>query len=188
MEQCVTEQFQKPLLCSQSDMDAMLLSLSESILKDDIDFSDLILIGVYSNGYPIAERLAKLISIKKDCYIPVGGLDVSVYRDDIESLGQYVTLKESSIPVDIHDKTVILVDDVIHHGRTARAAMNALFDFGRPQSVRYCTLLDRGDRCLPIKSNYVGRTISVPSHQYVAVNLLEVDGEDSIYLVSAKES
>tara|TARA_A100001011_G_C14004063_1_gene712691 strand:- start:178 stop:744 length:567 start_codon:yes stop_codon:yes gene_type:complete len=187
MEKCVIDQFNKTLLCSNSDIDAMISQLAETIIKEYNDFTDVIIVGVLSNGAPIAERLAKLISIKKDIQLPVGFLDVAVYRDDIESLGQYVTLKESNLPVDIHNMRVILVDDVIHHGRTARAALNALFDFGRPLDVAYSVLIDRGERCLPIKPNFVGRTISISSSQYVAVNLLEVDGEDAIYLVSANE-
>ena len=180
------DQFTKTVYCSASDVDAMIMALAGSIMSDYDDFSSVVLVGVYSHGFPLAERLSKLISIKKDVQIPVGGLDVSVYRDDIESLGQYVTIKESTMPVDVHNKTIILVDDVVHHGRTARAALNALFDFGRPKEVRYCALIDRGERCLPIKPDYIGRQISVQSQQYVAVNLLEIDGEDTVYLVSAE--
>ena len=169
-------------------MDAMIMSMANAILADYDDFSSVVIVGIYSHGYPLAERISKLISIKKDLKLPVGALDVSVYRDDIESLGQYVTLKESSIPVEIHNKSVILIDDVIHHGRTARAALNALFDFGRPKEVKYAALIDRGERCLPLKPDYVGRTISVQSQQYVSVNFLEIDGEDTVYLVSAQDS
>lgn len=185
MDNTVLDQFTKTVYCEASDVEAMVVSLANKIMADHDDFSEVALVGVYSHGFPLAERISKLISIKKDIQLPVGGLDVSVYRDDIESLGQYVTLKESTMPVDIHNKTIILVDDVVHHGRTARAALNALFDFGRPQAVRYCALIDRGERCMPIKPDYVGRQISVQAHQYVAVNLLEIDGEDTVYLVSA---
>ena len=148
-------------LCDDRDLEAMIQDLARIILSNDLSLKDTVLVGILGNGYPIAERLSKYIYRQTNHKIPVGKLDVSVYRDDIESLGQFITLRGSDIPCDIEQRTVILIDDVIHHGRTARAALNALLDFGRPKSIQLGVLFDRGSRDVPIQPNYTVRQITL---------------------------
>ena len=115
--------------------------------------------GVLTNGVPIGKRMAGIIAEKASVEVPVGSLDVALYRDDIFEKGHYITVRESDIPFDLTGKTVVLVDDVLFHGRTIRAALDGLMDFGRPRRVDLAVLVDRGHRDLPIMANFVGETL-----------------------------
>lgn len=154
--------------------------LAHEIVENNRGTDGLVLIGVLTRGYPLAQRLAAAIEEFEGARVPVGRLDIGLYRDDVTQ--RPAPLRPSAIPVDIDGKTVVLVDEVIFTGRTTRAALDAIVDFGRPARVRLAVLVDRGHRELPIRPDFVGKNIPTGLDQSVRVRLLEVDGEDAVYL------
>ncbi|HEY4670138.1 MAG TPA: bifunctional pyr operon transcriptional regulator/uracil phosphoribosyltransferase PyrR [Tepidiformaceae bacterium] len=154
--------------------------LAHEIVENNRGTDGLVLVGVLTRGYPLAQRLAAAIREFEGVSVPVGRLDIGLYRDDVTQ--RSASLRPSAIPVDIDGKTVVLVDEVIFTGRTTRAALDALVDFGRPAKVRLAVLVDRGHRELPIRPDFVGKNIPTGLEQSVRVRLLEVDGEDAVYL------
>jgi pyrimidine operon attenuation protein/uracil phosphoribosyltransferase len=141
----------------------------------------LTLVGVLSRGVPLAQRIAANIRQFEELDLPVGSLDITLYRDDLEQDDPEV--RGSSVPFDVTGKTVVLVDDVLYTGRTARAAMDALLDLGRPAAIRLAILVDRGHRELPIRADHVGKNVPTARGERVLVNLEETDGEDGVIVV-----
>lgn len=141
----------------------------------------LALVGVLSRGVPLAQRIAANIRQFEGLYLPVGSLDITLYRDDLNQDDPEV--RDSSVPFDVTGKTVVLVDDVLYTGRTARAAMDALLDLGRPAAIRLAILVDRGHRELPIRADHVGKNVPTARGERVLVNLEETDGEDGVIVV-----
>ena len=139
------------------------------------------LIGIHTGGVWIAERLHAALGLR----IPLGTLDVSFYRDDYGTIGLHRDVKTSELPFDVNDRQLVLVDDVLYTGRTIRAAMNELFDYGRPASIRLAALVDRGGRELPIHADIVGLTVTTGPDEQVEVRVRELDGEDGVYLLRA---
>jgi pyrimidine operon attenuation protein/uracil phosphoribosyltransferase len=145
---------------------------------------NLILVGIKRRGVPLAARLGKLIHQIEKTPVSVGTLDITLYRDDLSTVGAApVIQKATPLGVDISDKNVILVDDVLYTGRTIRAAMDALFDHGRPRRVQLCVLIDRGHRELPIEAVFVGRTVQTTDMEIIEVRLSEIDNEEQVVLV-----
>ena len=143
---------------------------------------DLILLGIMRRGAPLAERLASLLTtLGHD--VSVGKLDINLYRDDLTKVASHPIVRKTELPVDIDGKDVILIDDVLYTGRTVRAAMEALNDYGRVQSLRLAVLIDRGCRELPIEANFVGRAIEIQSDEIVDVRVVEVDGTDNVRIL-----
>lgn len=138
---------------------------------------DTLIVGIHTGGAWIAERLHALLQ----CTQPLGTLDISFYRDDFSRIGLHPQVKPSSLPVDLEGRAILLVDDVLHTGRTVRAAMNELFDYGRPASIRLAVLVDRGGHELPIRPDFAGLTISVPGHQNINLSRLD-DGHLTLSL------
>lgn len=153
--------------------------IGHEILERNRDHSGIVLVGIHKRGVPLAERLGKAISDIDGNSIPVGHLDISFYRDDV-SLRSPQDISSTEFPVDVAGKTVILVDDVLYTGRTVRAAIDAVVDFGRPDQVQLAVLVDRGHRELPIKADYVGKNIPTRKDDDVVVLLTETDGEDAV--------
>lgn len=156
------------------------LRISHEIVEKQAGTDGLVLIGIQRRGVPLARRLAAAIRDHEGVEIPVGALDITFYRDDLSLIAQQPIVKGTDIPVDLNDKTVVLVDDVLYTGRTIRAAMDALVDFGRPRAIRLAVLVDRGHRELPIRADHVGKNVPTSREEQVAVRLVEVDGEDSV--------
>ncbi|KAB3533150.1 bifunctional pyr operon transcriptional regulator/uracil phosphoribosyltransferase PyrR [Alkaliphilus serpentinus] len=156
--------------------------IAHEILEKNKGPKDLILIGIKTRGVPIAKRLAAKIKEFEDFDIPVGLLDITLYRDDLSKENLDPVIHGSSIPYDINDKTVILVDDVLYTGRTARAALDALVDIGRPSIIQLAVLIDRGHRELPIRADYVGKNVPTAKNEIVKVRLQETDDENSVML------
>jgi pyrimidine operon attenuation protein / uracil phosphoribosyltransferase len=151
-------------------------SIRERCPSDELAF-----IGIHKRGIPLSERVYALL--KPDLPgLRIGRVDISLYRDDLKSLEVMPKLIGSEINFDLDDKHVILFDEVLHTGRTARAGIDELLDYGRPRQVQLAVLIDRGGRELPISADFVGETMEVPPHQRVAVRFEEVDGEDAVYL------
>ncbi|HUK52303.1 MAG TPA: bifunctional pyr operon transcriptional regulator/uracil phosphoribosyltransferase PyrR [Candidatus Binatia bacterium] len=143
------------------------------------------LIGIRRRGVPLAQRLARTMRALTGAEVPIGVLDITLYRDDLSLAAGHPVVQSSEIPFSVDDRDLILVDDVLFTGRTARAAMNGLFDLGRPRRIQLCALVDRGHRELPIEANYVGRRIETRADELIDVRLAELDGEDRVVLVSA---
>lgn len=155
--------------------------LSHEILEQTADLSVLALIGIRTRGAPLAERLAGELRGLAGSRPPVGALDVTLYRDDLNRGGVRAKLRKTELPFSCEGKDVILVDDVLYTGRTARAALAALVSFGRPRRVRLAILVDRGGRELPIRADFVGRNVEAGRHEEVRVHLEETDGRDAVF-------
>ncbi len=165
-----------------NDLRRAITRIAHEIVERNHGAEDLVLLGLYTRGVAIAHRIAKAITSFEDVTVPVGALDVAFFRDDI-SLRQVVPLGATEVPVDIGDRIVILVDDVLFTGRTVRSALDAITELGRPRSVQLAVLVDRGHRELPIRADSVGKNLPTKKVEDVRVRLTEVDGaDDSIEL------
>jgi pyrimidine operon attenuation protein/uracil phosphoribosyltransferase len=156
------------------------IRLSHEIVEKHAGTDGLVLIGIQRRGVPLARRIAAAIAEHEGAVIPVGALDITFYRDDLSLVAQQPVVKGTELPTAIDAKTIILVDDVLYTGRTIRAAMDALVDFGRPQAIRLAVLVDRGHRELPIRADHVGKNVPTSREELVRVHLDEIDGEDGV--------
>ena len=173
-------------IMSEEDMRRALARVAHEILERNQGSNDLVLVGIYTRGVHLARRLADNILRFEGSQVPVVELDVSLYRDDVQNRPRPL-VKPTSFPADIHDKNVVLVDDVLYTGRTIRAALDALNDFGRPRRVQLAIFLDRGHRELPIRADYVGKNIPTAPNERVRVRLLEADGVDEVTIVQVED-
>src|ERR1700722_4461659 len=174
---------EKSQLMSAEDMDRTLHRLAHEIAEKSGGTSNLALIGIRRRGVPIAQRIARARRGIDGSDVPVGTLDITLYRDDVSKIAAQPVLHSSEIPFPVDDKDLIVVDDVLYTGRTIRAAMNGLFDLGRPRRIRLCVLIDRGHRELPIEASFVGRHIQTSDAEIIEVRLTEVDQEERVMLV-----
>lgn len=156
--------------------------LASEIVEQTSDFSKLVLLGIYTRGAPLAEILVKQIEALEQVPVPLGFLDITFYRDDLDQINLR-TPEKTDIPFDLTGKTVILVDDVIYKGRTIRAALNAVNDYGRPEKIRLAVLVDRGHRDLPIHPDFTGKALPTSKEEKVRVYLQSVDGQDRVELI-----
>jgi len=171
-------------LMSPEDMQRALVRIAHEIVERNKGANDIVLVGMQTRGVPLAKRLATTIKGLEGITVPVGSLDISLYRDDLSSLSLKPTVHRTDIPVDISDKQVVLVDDVFYTGRSIRAAMDALIDLGRPLSIQLAVLVDRGHRELPIRADYVGKNIPTSKDEEIKVSVKEVDAEDKVTILS----
>ncbi len=160
--------------------------IAREIAEHHGGIDNLVLIGIVRRGANLAERIAALLNENGMSHVPVGTLDISSYRDDGKGIAGDPRLLGRHIPFSLDDRHVVLVDDVLYTGRTVRAALTALADLGRPESVEFAALVDRGERELPIRADYVGRNITTPEGQRVYVKLTEVDGVDAVLIGEQK--
>jgi pyrimidine operon attenuation protein / uracil phosphoribosyltransferase len=154
--------------------------VSHEIVEKQAGTQGLALVGIQRRGVPLARRIAAAIREHEGVEIPVGALDITFYRDDLSLVAQQPIVKGTEIPFDLNGRTVVLVDDVLFTGRTIRAAMDALIDFGRPHAIRLAVLVDRGHRELPIRADHVGKNVPTSREESVQVSLEETDGEDGV--------
>jgi pyrimidine operon attenuation protein/uracil phosphoribosyltransferase len=154
--------------------------LSHEIVEKQAGTDGLVLIGIQRRGVPLARRIAAAIAEHEGGQVPVGALDITFYRDDLSLIAQQPIVKGTELPSAIDARTIVLVDDVLYTGRTIRAAMDALVDFGRPQAIRLAVLVDRGHRELPIRADHVGKNVPTSREEIVRVHLDEIDGEDGV--------
>lgn len=163
--------------------DRILTRISHEILEKNKGSKDLILMGMRTRGEFLARRIQNKLKIFDGADLPLGVLDVTLYRDDFRMRIKQPEVSVSNITFDINEKHIILVDDVLYTGRTVRSAMNAIMDLGRPASIQLCILIDRGHRELPIRADYVGKNIPTSLNEEIKVRMTEVDEEDAIYLI-----
>ena len=174
---------EKSQLLSGSEIERTLVRLAHEIVEKNNGVANLGLVGIMRRGVPLAQRLAKIMGRIEKAPVAVGTLDIALYRDDLSTVGQRPQVNPSAMEFNIKDKNIVLIDDVLYTGRTARAAMDALFDHGRPARIQLCVLIDRGHRELPIEASFVGRTIQTSSDEIVEVKLQESDGADKVLLL-----
>lgn len=176
----------KTLLDSRS-MRRTLKRMADQIVEFAEGTEDLIIVGIQRRGVPLAERIVRLIAENEGAEVPGGALDITLYRDDLQTVGPRPVVGRTELPGDITGKRVVIVDDVLFTGRTVRAALDELADFGRPSRIALAVLVDRGGRELPIHPDVVGTTIQVEDHEHVDVLVAEVDGKDAVVVVRAGE-
>ncbi|HUI83668.1 MAG TPA: bifunctional pyr operon transcriptional regulator/uracil phosphoribosyltransferase PyrR [Candidatus Binatia bacterium] len=174
---------EKSQILSGSEIERTLVRLAHEIVEKNNGVANLGLVGIMRRGVPLAQRLAKVLGRIEKTEVPVGTLDITLYRDDLSTVGQRPEVKHGTMEFDIHDRDIVLVDDVLYTGRTARAALDALFDYGRPRRIQLCVLVDRGHRELPIEATFVGRTLQTTPNQIIEVRLQESDGADKVLLL-----
>ncbi|MGD0794940.1 MAG: bifunctional pyr operon transcriptional regulator/uracil phosphoribosyltransferase PyrR [Dehalococcoidales bacterium] len=172
------------IVMTAEDIRRTLARIAHEIIERNKGTGELILVGLRTRGYPLAKRLADSIEQYEKSRLKVGALDFSRYRDDLNGNGAQ-NVPRTDIPSDINGKPVLLVDDVLHTGRSIRAAMDALIDLGRPRSIQLAVLIDRGHREMPIRADYVGKNIPSARHEDIQVRLVETDGRDEVAIVSA---
>ncbi len=173
----------KAQVMTQQDVERTLIRLAHQIVEKNHGIDNVCLIGIKTRGIPLAQRLADLIEQFEGERLPVGELDISLYRDDLTKLNADPIISRTNVPFSVEEKRVVLVDDVIYTGRTARAALDALMSLGRPSKVQLCVLVDRGHTELPIKANFVGKNIPTSRSEVVAVNLAETDGITNVSIL-----
>jgi pyrimidine operon attenuation protein/uracil phosphoribosyltransferase len=178
---------EKSQLMSATEIDRTLQRVAHEIVERSGGTSNLALIGVRRRGVPLASRIAQAMREIDRVEVPVGTLDITLYRDDLSKVAAHPVIQSSDINFSVDDKDLILVDDVLYTGRTARAAMNALFDLGRPRSLRLCVLIDRGHREMPIEASFVGRMVQTSASEIIEVKLREIDQEERVILVDRVE-
>lgn len=170
------------MIADAQTMDRMLMRLSHEIIEKDEGASEICLVGIRRRGVPLAERIRANIERFSDVKVLTGALDITLYRDDLKELFPSPQVHGSDIPFDVTGKVIVLVDDVLYTGRTARAAMDALIERGRPAAIRLCVAVDRGHRELPIAANYVGKNVPTSRSEFVSVRVEEIDGVNEIAL------
>jgi len=174
---------EKSQLMSASEIDRTLVRLAHEVLERTEDLNQLAFIGIRRRGVPLAQRLAEKILALEQRTVPVGVLDISLYRDDLSTVSHQPVLNSTDIPFSVTGKNIILMDDVLYTGRTIRAALDALFDHGRPAKIQLLVLIDRGWRELPIEARYVGRMVQTSAQEIIEVKFKEIDGQERVLLV-----
>jgi pyrimidine operon attenuation protein / uracil phosphoribosyltransferase len=174
---------EKKQLMSASEIDRTLVRLAHEVLERTIDLKELAFIGVKRRGVPLARRIAAKIQSLEGLEIPVGILDINLYRDDLSTVAERPVVHARQIDFPVVGKDIVLMDDVLYTGRTIRSALDALFDHGRPARVQLLVLIDRGHRELPIEARYIGRMIQTSSKEIIEVKFQEIDSQEKVLLV-----
>lgn len=170
----------KAVILDEKGIQRTLTRVSHEIIEKNKGVENIVLVGIMRRGEPLAYRIASIIEEIEGVKIPVGSVDITLYRDDLSTIEEQPLVKEKDIGISIKDKKVILIDDVLYTGRTARAAIDALLDQGRPEIIQLAVLVDRGHRELPIRADYVGKNIPTSRGEMISVEVSEMDGSDSV--------
>ena len=178
---------EKSQLMSASEIDRTLVRLAHEILERTANLDKLAFIGIRRRGVPLAQRLAKKIEDLEHRKVPVGILDINLYRDDLSTVSHQPVLNATDIPFEVTGKDIVLMDDVLYTGRTIRAALDALFDQGRAARVQLLVLIDRGHREIPIEAQFTGRMVQTTSNEIIEVKFQEIDGMEKVLLVEKTE-
>lgn len=172
----------KALILDENGMRRALTRIAHEIIERNKGIENVALVGIRRRGVPLAERLAERIRDIEGADVPVGILDITLYRDDLTTLAQQPLVHKTIVDFPVGDKIIVLVDDVLFTGRTARAALDAIIDLGRPKSVQLMVLIDRGHRELPIRADYVGKNVPTSRKELVSVEIKEIDGQDAVLI------
>ncbi len=173
----------KSQIMDKAQMERSLQRMAHEIIEQNRGLEKIRLVGIRSRGVPIAERLSAYLKLISNQEVPVGILDITLYRDDLSTISHQPVIKGSQLNFELDDAIVVLVDDVLYTGRTVRAAIDALMDFGRPKQIQLAVLIDRGHRELPLKADYVGKNVPTSKEEIIKVSLEDTDGEDSVKIV-----
>jgi pyrimidine operon attenuation protein / uracil phosphoribosyltransferase len=178
-----------PVVMDSDRMSRSLTRIAHEIVERNRGIEDLALVGIRERGVPLARRIAAELHRISNTDVPTGALDITLYRDDLmrQAVGPQPLVRSTEIPFDIDNRVILLVDDVLFTGRTIRAALDALIDFGRPRAIQLVVLIDRGHRELPIKADYVGKNVPTSRRESIQVRLQEVDGHDEVVIQSDGE-
>lgn len=170
----------KAILLDEEAIRRSLVRISHEIIEKNKGVEEVVLVGIKRRGFPLAQRIAEQIKKIEGIEVPVGSVDITLYRDDLTDIGDKPTVKESDIGVVVKDKKVIIVDDVLYTCRTVRAAIEAIMDVGRPTNIQLAVLIDRGHKELPIRADFVGKNVPTAKTENIGVEILEIDGIDSV--------
>ena len=176
----------KALIMDEVALERALKRIAHEIVEKNKGPQDLAIIGIHRRGVPIAKRIASYIEEFEGVKVPIGSLDITFYRDDLSLLSDHPVIKGTDIAFDINKKTIVLCDDVLYTGRTARAALDALMDLGRPNYIQLAVIVDRGHRELPIRADYIGKNIPTAKNEVVEVRVKEFDGIDNVAINELK--
>ncbi|MBQ2716002.1 MAG: bifunctional pyr operon transcriptional regulator/uracil phosphoribosyltransferase PyrR [Clostridia bacterium] len=175
------------MVMDEAALTRALARITHEIIERNRGAEEICLLGVKRRGIPLAARLAENIRRFEGVDVPLGHLDITLHRDDLTEADKQGAEGACHIPCDIREKTVVIVDDVLYTGRTARAALEALFAYDRPKAVQLAVLVDRGHRELPIRPDYVGKNVPTSKNEFIAVAVREIDGENGVYICDTKE-
>jgi pyrimidine operon attenuation protein / uracil phosphoribosyltransferase len=174
---------EKAQVMNAADIERAVNRLADEIIERNRETKNLALVGIRRRGVPLADRLAQCIFEREQSPVPVGHLDINLYRDDLSTVATQPVIQKTEMNFPISDRVIVLVDDVLYTGRTIRAAMDALLDYGRPKGIQLCVLIDRGLRELPIEANFIGKLVQTTEDEMVEVRLREIDQMDRVLLV-----
>jgi len=171
---------EKAHIMDAGDVARAIRRIAHEIVEANRGLRNLVLVGITRRGVPLAHRIAAAIEEFEGKDVPVGTLDITLYRDDLQLVAKQPILRKTELPFDVEGKVVVVVDDVLYTGRTIRAAMDEIIDFGRPRAIRLAVLIDRGHRELPIRADFVGKNVPTSGKEIINVQLVEEDGEDNV--------
>ena len=177
---------EKAVVMTAGDVNRVLARMASQIVENNPDLSGVLLLGIRRRGVPLAERIAARIKEMDGVAVATGALDITLYRDDLTTVADRPVINKTELPANITGKTIILVDDVLYTGRTIRAALDELIDFGRPRRVQLAVLIDRGWRELPIQADYIGKSVTTTEAEIIKVMLPEFDETEQVLLVEQK--
>ncbi len=169
-------------IAGNQEITKLVAKLAQEISRANRQIQDLALVGIKRRGVPLAQRIAARMNRNRRVKVPVGSIDITLYRDDLQLVAETPIVRGSEIDFDINGRTLVLVDDVLYTGRTVRAALSELLDFGRPRAIRLAVLFDRGHRELPIQADYVGRVLRTRPGDIVDIYLMETDSREGVFL------
>ncbi len=177
---------EKSRVMTGDDIQRVVARMASQIVENNPDLSNVLLVGIRRRGVPLAQRLADKIEETEKMKIATGALDITLYRDDLSTVGERPVVNRTELPGDVTGRTIVLVDDVLYTGRTIRAALDELIDFGRPRRVELAVLIDRGHRELPIQADYFGKFVQTTDDEIIKVMLPEFDGKEEVIVVMKK--
>ena len=183
----MTTSVKKKIIMDSDAMRRALVRISHEIVEKNKGVNNVVLVGIRTRGVPLAQRLCKQIAQIEGVTLPVGSLDITLYRDDLSTLAYNPVIKETDIDFDLNGKTVILVDDVLFTGRTIRSALDALIDMDRPKAIQLAVMVDRGHKELPIRADFVGKNVPTSTSESVDVAFVEIDGRDEVSLSDLRD-
>ena len=178
----------KAQLMAGDAMNRALIRMAHEMMEQLDPLEDVVFVGIRRRGVPLAQRLADIIAKYEQVKLPVGEVDIAMYRDDRDPSDLQIAVQGKNLPVDVTGKIVVLVDDVLHTGRTVRAAMDAILDQGRPAMIRLAVLIDRGHRELPIRPDFVGKNVPTSQNERIGVQVEEIDGGDGVALYEGRRN